>query len=238
MERIIDLYDDMAIYKANVDEFREQDKNARVMNKLKFDQLKANIAEDKKLESLPLAMLIESSERKNELLIISGHHRVRAARMANIKEIFAIVYEKKLSKDEITAKQLSHNALNGEDNKQILKELYDSIGDVNEKIKSGVIDIENIKMDSVNLSEVNIDFEFEQINILFLSSGVKKFETALDKIQLGNKIKIAQFKEFDQFKEAIKRVTNKDDIRSIAAIITKMSEIVIEYYEGKEKKDG
>ena len=74
-EVIADMGSGLLIVKGAIDFLREQDVNARIMRDQMQDQLTANIAKRGQLESLPYVALI-----KNELKIISGHHRIKSAR--------------------------------------------------------------------------------------------------------------------------------------------------------------
>ena len=93
-ERLLGLNNGLAIYKVDVSEVREQDKNARVMDKNRFFRLVENIKKEQRLESLPFC--VKNPKRENEFLIISGHHRIRAFREAGFSSLFILVDEKTL----------------------------------------------------------------------------------------------------------------------------------------------
>ena len=132
-EKIVDLYEGMSIWKVNIERCRERDKNARIMDKETFDRLTQTIAEDERLESLPFGYVKANPSGNKEFFIVSGHHRIRAARSANITEIFVLVAEEDMTEDQIKSKQLAHNALAGADDPQVLREIYESISDLDEK---------------------------------------------------------------------------------------------------------
>lgn len=124
--------------------------NANEMSEKDFLQLCENIGMSG-LSSVPACYRRESDGR---FVIISGHHRVRAAEKDGYTEIYIIYAEEKdLTKDEIVAIQLSHNSLHGEDNKGILKRLFESIQTVEFK-KFAHIDMDEIgtiDMESTNI---------------------------------------------------------------------------------------
>lgn len=235
MEKIADLYEGTAVYRVHIDELRERDVNARVMSKNMFDRLISNMKIDKRLESLPLCA--KSKDRENELMIISGHHRTRAARAAGIHHLFVIAIEDELSEDEIKSKQLSHNSLNGFDDEQMLKSIYDSIQDLDSRLKSGVFMEDDLKFNTVGVKEVNLEFEFEIVNMMFLHTQLQKFDRALALIQDSKDVRVVDLANFEQFKKAVKSVSGHDNVRNISAIMNRMSEIVIEYYAKKDKDD-
>lgn len=117
--RIIhDMGSGLVIAKVPLDKVKEQDINARIMKNEMQDQLTANIKKRGQLESLPLFVLVDG-----KLEIISGHHRVKSARAAEMKEIIAIVDVSGLSRSKIAAKQLAHNAISGFDDDSTLREI-------------------------------------------------------------------------------------------------------------------
>ena len=81
-EIIYDMGTELYIAKVQLAELKEQDINARIMKNEMQDQLTANIKNRGQLESLPLIALMGE-----KLEIISGHHRVKSAREAGLKEI-------------------------------------------------------------------------------------------------------------------------------------------------------
>lgn len=61
---------------------REQDLNARTMPREKFNQLVENVKRRGQLEELPYC-----AETEKGIEIVSGHHRVRAAKNAGLETI-------------------------------------------------------------------------------------------------------------------------------------------------------
>ena len=128
-EVIYEMGSGLVIAKVGIDRVKEQDLNARVMKNEMQDQLTANIAKRGQLESLPFLVQTE-----NALEIISGHHRIKSARAAGLKEFIAIVDESGLSRSQIAAKQLAHNAISGFDDDSTLKEIIKMITDVDREL--------------------------------------------------------------------------------------------------------
>ena len=82
-ELIAKVYDDLEVWRCDLDELQEQRKNARTMAPETFNRLVSNIQKDGgKLEALPLCHRLANGD----IAIISGHHRVRAARSAGVSE--------------------------------------------------------------------------------------------------------------------------------------------------------
>ncbi|MFQ5731912.1 MAG: ParB N-terminal domain-containing protein [Planctomycetaceae bacterium] len=108
-------------------------KNARYMKKSVFDQLTANIEHDGFLSSVPLCQ--ELGDGRLEAL--SGNHRVKAAIRAGVERIAVIVLPRQSQNRKLSI-QLSHNALTGDDDKDLLAELWCGIQGLDEKLYSGL----------------------------------------------------------------------------------------------------
>lgn len=237
-ERVTDLGGGLALYKTHLDMLREQDKNARFMTAQKFERLTENMKQDGVIESFPLAVMTENQHGNKQLLLISGHHRSRAARAAGLTEIHVIVYEKELTADEIRSKQLSHNALNGSDDPQLLKDIYDSITDLDARIAAGLLDFELELGDvpTVKIDEITLNLDYEIINLMFFPKQYEEWEQVLKMIDKDAHIGVIDYKYWDDFAKTIRDVSKREDVRNMTAIVAKMLEIVKEHYKAKDKE--
>lgn len=234
-EHVCDLWPGMSIWRVDINSIREMDKNARVMRKDKFEQLTANIAKDSRLESLPLCTMKTTPTGKREFLVLSGHHRTRAARKAMVLEIFILVIES-LTDDEIKSKQLAHNSLNGEDDAQTLAEIYNSISAIEERIRTGIKDNElafdPAKIQPDNLA-VNLDFEIMQI--AFFPHQKEEFEDMIKYLSLKPEVlNVADMKDFTRLKATLRKVAANENVRNLSAILMRICAIVKAHYEAEE----
>lgn len=222
----------LSIWKVHPDTLREQDKNARIMDPKVFQRLTENIKNNSQLESLPYCHRSISPGGSEEFAIISGHHRVRAARKAGLTTIYILVEEKELTQSQVIAKQLAHNALAGEDDQQALVELYKAIDDINAKIESGIFGLEeDIKGLSVQVDEIKFEYEYEQVTLLFLKHEYEDFSkilAELTELDEAREILVCDFEQFPKFKAMIQEVSKKENVRNIAAIMTTIFSIVKE----------
>src|ERR1700677_2124987 len=87
-------------------------KNARFMRNDMFRQLVSNIKRDKAMGSVPL---LYAGPDVNKPEVLSGNHRVMAAKEAGLEgTLFYVITESK-SQEERTAITLSHNSIAGQD---------------------------------------------------------------------------------------------------------------------------
>jgi hypothetical protein len=230
-EVIAALGEGLEIWKVSVDDLREQDVNARVMSKRMFEHLAQTIGKDKRLESLPL---VAKTARGVE--IVSGHHRVRAARQAGVTDIHAIVDVTGLTDDEIKAKQLAHNAIAGVDDEQVLAKLYESIKDVNARIESFIDpeQIESISRMTVPPPKMDVGVDYRHALITFLPYEKARFEKNVEALieALPGKdatIYLNELKMLDRWREVTKLTGREYDIRATGTVLAQMARIVEEH---------
>lgn len=160
--------------KVSIDLIDEAEMNANEMTRQDFDALCDNIGKSG-LSSVPCCY----KKANGRYVMISGHHRLRACKKLHYREIGILwCAESDLSKDEIIAIQLSHNSLHGEDNRSILKKLFEQIQSIDYKkfahinideiasIETGGIDIFALK-ESFVFSIILYPNSFEHIDELF-----------------------------------------------------------------------
>lgn len=226
-EKIYDMGTGLIIAKVPLDKVREQDINARIMKKEMQDQLTANIKNRGQLESLPLLV-----EKDGVLEIISGHHRIKSARAAELKEIVAIIDVSGLSRSKIAAKQLAHNAISGFDDQDVLKEICKMLDDVDDMLESFIgKDILEEPLEQYNkLLSPAVQFDFKNITFSFLPHQVRDMDALIKNLESSAPeiIGVAPYEQCKQFIEALARYQKFSDIRNVGAAIHSMIESVTE----------
>lgn len=228
-EVVANLDAGLEIWKVNVEDLKEQDLNARYMKAEMFERLTENIRSDGRLESLPFCAVTERG-----LEIVSGHHRVRAARQAQIFDIFCIVDVTGMSRDRIKSKQLSHNSIDGYDNSEIVKRIYDSIGDAKARLEAFVPEELVEKFKKVSVGDVNVDMDIQQIQMMFFKYEqhcVKKLEQYLNE---NDEAYAAEISTFEKVKKMIAETGKEYNIRAAGTIFARLCEIALSRYEGSD----
>lgn len=234
VHKLLELGQGLWICKTHIENLVEQSINARVMTKEMLSQLSNNIKKRNYMESLPYC-----AQTKKGIEIISGHHRVRAARMAGLKEIHILLDTNKLRKSEIIARQLAHNSIEGVDDKQTLKKLFEQIEDVDLKLESFLdpVQLSIEPVETVPLTELNAGIEFKSISLLFLPSQLTKFEEILDKLSgKEEEVYVINQKLFDRFKEIVSKTKEIDNIKQVSMAISRMCDIVEEHIAAEEAR--
>lgn len=222
-EVIYDMGSGLVIAKVSIDKVKEQDLNARVMKNEMQDQLTANIAKRGQLESLPYLVDAEGT-----LEIISGHHRIKSARAAGLKEFIAIVDLSGLTRSQIAAKQLAHNAISGFDDESTLKEIVKMITDVDDMIESfiGKDIMEEPLSEYDKMLSPAVQFDFKNITFAFLPHQVKDMDALVKSLETTapDIIGVAAYEQCKGFVEALAKYQKFTDIRNVGAAVHSMTE--------------
>lgn len=150
------------------------EKNARYMTKEQFASLTSNLKKDNALSSVPLCYRKPEDGR---LLVLSGNHRIKAAVAAGITFCLVLLIDKPLTREALVAIQLSHNAISGQDDEQILKELYDELSDVQAVLYAGFTSEQIQKLQSADFSAIKEEqLHYESINLLFLPGEIERLQ--------------------------------------------------------------
>lgn len=229
MEKLLELGNGLEIWKVNIEELKEQDLNARYMKAEMFERLTENIKNSERLESLPFCALTE-----NGIEIISGHHRVRAARQAGIYEIYVIVDVSGLSEDKIRAKQLAHNSISGYDNSELVKRIFDEIQDASAKLEAFIPDklVEDFKR--ISVGDINVEMDIQQIQLMFFKYEKSCIERLEKYLSDGDEVYAAEIQQFEPVKKLIQEAGHEYNIRAVGTILARLCELTMCRYENTE----
>ena len=206
----------------------EADMNANEMSGEDFAALCDNIGKSG-LSSTPCCY----KKPDGRFTMISGHHRLRACKKLRYSSI-GILYcnEDELTRDEIIAIQLSHNSLHGEDNKSILKKLFEQIKSVDFKkfAHINIDEINAVSVDGISVSAMKENFVFSIIlypnsfqNIDELFGDIREQARKSDAVILADLESNETF-----FLKLQKEIGNTYAIKSPAVTFAKMLELASE----------
>jgi hypothetical protein len=237
-KKLMELGNNLEIWEAEPNELREQDKNARVMSNAAMNRLVKTIERDNRLETLPFCVF----NKKGGLEIVSGHHRVRAAKMANIEKLYVVADTSKLSYGEIKAKQLAHNSIQGYDDPDTLRELYESIDTVESRLEA-FIDLDELDRNLKKASSqvVDMGLEYRTVVINFFPSDKDKFVRACEQIEYtinpNSEQYLAELERIELMKTLISRVEDDYDVHAFGVVFGIMGRIVLEHMGKETNKD-
>ncbi len=195
------------------------DVNARYMKNDMFRQLVKNIKKDGRLTAYPLCVLEDDGRYK----VLSGNHRVQAGIAAGLTLVTAIVTDQKLSEQRQTSLQLSHNSIEGEDDPAVLKQLYESITDLDLKSYAGLDDKTLDLMEKVSpasLSEFKL--QFANLTFLFLPEEMDAMKVAFDEARAMIKpdsLYLARYSDYETMLDALDAAGSAYDVKNVATTL-------------------
>lgn len=230
--------DGLRLYYADVDELREQNVNPRSMPQKMFEQLTENIQGAETLESAPLCVRVGDG-----IDIISGHHRVRAARAAGVKHILVFLYEE-LSCSRIKSKQLAHNTISGQDDAELVARVWQEITDIQARFEA-FVDPRLFKdvPEPVKFTQVDVDLvgTSRTVVIAFLPIQMTDFDAAVEAIvpkAEADAAYIADREIYEGWRQALHRVRNDMDVVAIPTAIAEMARLALEALDARAAADG
>lgn len=228
----------------NIEDLELAEKNARYMTSDVFQNLVQNIKRDGGLSSVPFCW-----KYGDKYHVLSGNHRVMAAKEAGLTELLILYTDRELSKQERIAIQLSHNAIEGKDDPVILRELWEEIEDVNLKFYAGLDDKTLKELEKVNIPTLSeVPLEYRTCSFVFLPEEQERldevFQKALELVP-NDDVYLARLKDFDRLMRAIAKTSDSYNIRNAAVAIMlildvfeKHLEDLAEGWEHSEKTQG
>ena len=222
----------------NPGELNLLDKNARYMKAEQFQALVENVKKDGNLSSLPLCY----RENGGKLLVLSGNHRTMAARQAGLEQILVMVVAEEKTNDEKVGIQLSHNAICGQDDLVILKDLWESIKDVQSRLYAG-LDSETIKsLEGIKFAAISEQrLQYKLANFMFLPEEIEDLDQLLKETAVafaGDAVYLAHLNTFDPFFDLVVKIKKRCQIKNSAAAFLKLLELARVGLEEMIKEEG
>lgn len=212
------------------------EKNAHYMSKEIQDRLTENIKQDGFLSQLPFCM---KRKEDGKFLFLSGNHRLKSAIKAGLEYIL-VLYVDEISKDRQIGYTLSHNALVGKDDLQMLKEIYNEIQSIESREFTGLNGLKFIDIEKVPTTSINDgDIELTEMKFLFIESRKHDVEGVLKELEKHNLTETSaliygSFEEYIKVATAIKKAY---DIKSNTVAFSKMVEICKEHLAQKAEEE-
>ena len=224
-----ELEDGIVLARVPSDLPKEQDINARTMDDDKFNQLVSNIKKRGTLEQLPYCALTNKGVE-----VVSGHHRMKAARIAGLDTVEILLDRSGLTRSAIAAKQLAHNAIEGTDDPKVLKAIAALITDVDDMLETA-LDPE-LFSDAINeaaqIPNFSVKFDFKTVQFTFLPEQLDNLTELCDRVQKADFEGVCDEALFDSFAKAVEQTKKFADTRNISSTISVMTKIALERFGG------
>lgn len=225
-ERLLDLGQGLAIWRVHVDDLHEQPLNAQAMTPAMFARLTATVKRDGRLESLPFCSLASTDPPRIEL--VSGHHRTRSSRAAEMFYVHCLVDETGLTPDQIKAKQLAHNAIAGESEPQLLQRIFESITNVDDRLEA-FIEPSGPAPAPVRLPRLDLDLRYRTIQLVMLAHQADAFDAAVDQlaedgalVDDASKLYLIDMQLDERWRAACRRMGKEHGARAVTVQVARL----------------
>ncbi|WP_225846911.1 ParB/Srx family N-terminal domain-containing protein [Streptomyces sp. HPF1205] len=222
---VMQIGDDLFIRWVDVTSLREQDINAQVMQPRHFERLTGNIRRRGMVESLPYC---HQPGGTGPIEVISGHHRSRAARAAGLQRIPAIIDTRTMRRSEVIAKQIAHNELHGNPDKDVLAQLVAMIDNVDDLIATGLDETQlpTVEPDDTKLAIPHGEFDWRAATLMFLPHQMDDFKAAVTAIANGTDlVGVAPVEQFEEFASAVYAFGRCKDVRNFTTMIALLTDL-------------
>lgn len=208
-------------------ELKLLEKNARYMSPAQFGKLVDNLKRDGALTSVPLV----AATKNGQLEVLSGNHRVRAAIEAGITTIQVMELLDPITENARVGIQLSHNAIVGQDDPNLLAELYREL-DFEWKDYSGLSDEILKELEDLALPAniaipqpeyVDVWLSFLPTDKQIVDSWMERAKKILKK-QKPPETWVAEERDWEEFLETFVRVKLAHDVLNAATAFRLMVE--------------
>jgi hypothetical protein len=171
--------------------------------------------------------------------IVSGHHRVRAAKEAGVFKIPILLDTTGLSRSAIAAKQLAHNFLVGYDDKDIVDQIAKIITDVDDMLESYLenskIEVQDVDVGSLLNPSMNIDWK--EVSFLFLRDQFDKFKELVSEVGPKDFVGVSDEEKAAPFVAALNKFQKYSDIHSIGMAVSLLTRKALEEVTGAGYED-
>ena len=213
------------------------EKNARYMTQAQLQRLIDNLKKDGALTSVPLCAPMADGR----LEVLSGNHRVQAAIGAGLAEIDVMVILTPIDQARRVAIQLAHNAVTGQDDPSILRELYLGL-ELDGKAYSGLNDDFFKGLTQIDIAGMGIgSVKYEDLHLSFLQAEKAVFLALVADIEKKGAKKatrlVGDLADFSAVFETVVAIKHRSEVFNSAIALRMMAELAMERLVQLEAED-
>jgi|ETNvirenome_6_30_1030629.scaffolds.fasta_scaffold03789_4 hypothetical protein len=221
------MIDKWKVKQVGVEEIQHTEVNANSMSRTMFARLKANIKKSG-LSSMISCYLTP----EGKYVIISGNHRYKACiELGYTKLNIMYTEQENLSNDEIIALQLSHNSVTGNDDKGILKRLFEEISSIEFK-EFASISVDDMEIEDLFTGSIVPVQEHYRVSLILYSKDIEALQDLLQitkqEVNTADMVIVADGDNESYFIEQMSRIKKEFEIKSSSIAFSKLLEIKLE----------
>jgi hypothetical protein len=230
----------LEIWRTHLENVAEQQRNAQVVPPEAMERLAETIRRDGRMESLPFVARREGPGGQVRFEMISGHHRLRAARAAGLDTIVVLADATDLGRSQVVAKQLAHNQIVGAPDPQVVAQMFAEVQTLEDALEAYVDPdlLSRFVDETTPLAELEEPApEWHSVQVAFLPLQFHDFERLLDRLTGEEKMLcLADMAGFADFQALVMRVKKLDDIRNVSGQFVRMCELANERLDQIERE--
>lgn len=234
----IHLGNQLWLERVAIGDLKEQDVNAHVMGSAMFERLAENIRREGQLESVPYCA---QPNGQGPIEIISGHHRIRAARAAGMTHVVVLVDRAARTRSQIIAKQLAHNALVGNDDPELVRRLVSQIKNVDDLLATGLNQefLPNQDNFTMTLFTPHADFQWRYCSFTFLPHQMDQLkELARRSTEHSDVVMVGREEQFEKFLVAVGEFARRRQVVSAGTAIAMLTDMALKEIERLEAEEA
>ena len=220
-----EIFGEAAVFRVvDPKKIRLRKENARYFKKETFKQLVENIKADGMLSSMPLC----HEPEPGVLEVLSGNHRVKAAVAADIPRVLIMVLLGELSESRLVSIQLSHNALVGLDDPQILSSLWGRVRDIQDRLYAGLSSDALGEMEKVKLVTFTTpSLATRTMTFAFVDTDADRVSEVLESLAAlpgSTTVYAAPLDQFDAFFEKLQETKVRANVKNAGLALARLVE--------------
>jgi hypothetical protein len=171
---------------------------------------------------------------KEEVELVSGHKRTRAAREAGVKRVIILLDVSGLTRSEVAAKVLAHNNIHGYSDMQVMKELAQEISEIEDRLEAylppELDEFEPEPMES--LLSPKIAFDWKTMTLAFLSHQLADFRELIDAMPgTQDLVAAVDLENFDGFAAALSKFSRFREVKSANQAVAMLTRTALDIVE-------
>ena len=222
----------LELWRTHLEHVTEQERNAQVMPPEMLERLAETIRRDGRLESIPFVVRRDTPAGEVRFEMVSGHHRLRAARAAGLETIVVLADPAPLGRSQVVAKQLAHNQLAGAPDPRIVLEMFAEVATLEDALEAYVDPalLADFLENAVPLEALEEPApEWHLVDIAFLPPQFSEFTRLLDRLQGDEEMLcLSDMTGFAKFQKLVVRIKGLADIRNVSGQLVRICELAHE----------
>jgi len=131
-----------------------------------------------------------------------------------------------------TIQGIHYESIEGQDNDQLLAEIYRQIEDAELKLEAFIDEKLDVEIPKVKIEGLDVEIDFKMVLLIFLPRVKERLDKALEYLRSSGQrldgVYIAADSDYAPLEKAVRKINEEYDVRVVADIIGKMADLALE----------